>query len=444
MHQLVAQNVVGLRQRPGEGQHDPALEDLGDTARGFAELVGDCVRLLELRVRRVENERLPPPELVIKEPGETRVPALHHAPRVLDRLGLARVVVDVEVLRLQNLKVEAGVPHLVAAEILGIAGISLEKAGNGIEAIDLVKEMDFDLVLMDIQMPEMDGVEATRIIRKMYDKDELPIIAMTANTMKGDKERYLASGMNDYVSKPIDAEELFSTLRRNISKISQRFAPEKQEPGVPAISLPDLPGLDIQAGLKRLANNRHLYLKILKEFKDKYQRAAEDIKGYLEEDDKELALRQSHTIKGLAGNCSAKDLQIAAQDLEQAIKEDQKHDYENLLNNFRSSLVQVLESISTLENSVEDLPARDDNVIPAQSADIDPVTGKMFQEMSEYLIKRKNAKAEACMISLKKKLSDTRFKEDAIQMELLMEKMDYKTAHACLKSIAENSGFSLA
>jgi CheY-like chemotaxis protein len=108
--------------------------------------------------------------------------------------------------------------QLVATRLLKKAGFEVEVAGNGLEAVEKVRSRHYDLVLMDIQMPEMDGLTATRVIRKLPGFDELPIVAMTAHAMSGDREESLAAGMNDHITKPINLRELFATLNRWLDK----------------------------------------------------------------------------------------------------------------------------------------------------------------------------------------------------------------------------------
>ena len=111
-----------------------------------------------------------------------------------------------------------GINQKVATRILARLGYRADVAGNGIEAIEALKRQHYNVVLMDIQMPEMDGVEATQIIRQEWPKNQQPrIIAMTANALAGDKEKYLASGMDDYVSKPVKIQELINALEKSPS-----------------------------------------------------------------------------------------------------------------------------------------------------------------------------------------------------------------------------------
>jgi len=148
----------------------------------------------------------------------------------------------------------------------------------GKEAIFMVDKADFDAVLMDIQMPKMDGYKATQLIREGHKK--LPIIAMTACTMSGDKEKSIAAGMNDYISKPIDIDELFNTLEKWIQpkECELSSTPPDSKDIKHFTSLPDeLPGIDIAAGLKRLRGNRSLYHKLLCDFYKDYQNSITEI-----------------------------------------------------------------------------------------------------------------------------------------------------------------------
>lgn len=102
--------------------------------------------------------------------------------------------------------------QIVATEILKMKGIAVDVASNGLEAVDMARSGAYDVILMDIQMPELDGIEATRRIRAFL--PDIPIIAMTAHTMKGDAEKCLEAGMQDHIAKPIDPETLFAALQR--------------------------------------------------------------------------------------------------------------------------------------------------------------------------------------------------------------------------------------
>ena len=175
----------------------------------------------------------------------------------------------------------------VAGEILASVGVSVSMAANGQEAVDAVVAGDFDAVLMDVQMPVMDGYEATRRLRRKPRFQALPIIAMTAHAMAGDREKSLAAGMNDHVTKPIDPEALFRTLEHHVAKPEARTAaapapPVTAPPAPPsgAAPLPPLDGIDTAQGVKRLLGNQTVYVNILRKFGEDFKAAAETLQEH--------------------------------------------------------------------------------------------------------------------------------------------------------------------
>jgi signal transduction histidine kinase/DNA-binding response OmpR family regulator/HPt (histidine-containing phosphotransfer) domain-containing protein len=213
----------------------------------------------------------------------------------------------------------------VATELLADGGVEVEIAGNGAIAVDKVKAGTYDIVLMDMQMPVMDGVTATREIRKLGHAD-LPIIAMTANAMQADRDKCAAAGMNDYLTKPIDPDELFAALRK------WRKAPVEAGLPPPAAKAPDnagdqggvpthIPGLDTAAGLKRMRGKVPFYLDMLRKFAAGQKGAVAEIRAALLAGDAATAERHAHTLKGIAGNVGAGGIQQAAGLVEAAIRQ---------------------------------------------------------------------------------------------------------------------------
>ena len=270
----------------------------------------------------------------------------------------------------------------VAREILEATGLPVTIAANGQEAVQAVKKKNFEAVLMDVQMPIMDGYEATRKIRewenkleaqssklKGKDTDELstfslelsaramrvPIIAMTAHAMIGDRERCLQAGMNDYVSKPIEPERLFLTLckwiKPGIRVVPDYLLARTSEESLIGEGLPlsGLPGISVKSGLTRVGGNRKLYRKLLIKFRRNHAGVADDIKKALEMNNPETANRLAHTIKGLAGNIGAKDLHLAATDLETTLRQDNSENLSERLDDFSETLEIVLDSIAAFE-----------------------------------------------------------------------------------------------
>lgn len=215
----------------------------------------------------------------------------------------------------------------IAMELLEGAGLKVSVANNGLEAVERVKQDPFDAVLMDVQMPVMDGYQATGEIRKDERFKRLPIIAMTASAMRQDREDAMAAGMNDHVSKPVDVKELFAALSRWIEPRAQVSADAKPEPQAAMdrsedVMIPAIPGVDVEMGLKRANGNRKLYLRLLHKFHDEYANAANEIQEALKCGDRELARRLAHTIKGAAGAVGILEVQTAGNELETAIKDD--------------------------------------------------------------------------------------------------------------------------
>ena len=231
----------------------------------------------------------------------------------------------------------------VAAEILRLGGIEPEIAPNGLAAVAAVKDGHFDLVLMDIQMPEMDGRAATTVIRNELGLADLPIIAMTAHTMAGDRDKCLAVGMNDYVAKPIDSELLFKAIGNAVGGgYDQVTLSVPANDQVETTQSPDeLPGLDFEEGLARVGGSREVYLDILNEYCDFYQGAVPEFTQLLDQEDFEAARKKAHSLKGAAGNISAVDLKLVVELLETACLESDPTQARTCLEDVEKALKQL-------------------------------------------------------------------------------------------------------
>ena len=217
----------------------------------------------------------------------------------------------------------------VAMELLQEAGFQVDLAEDGKQALEKAQSAPYDLVLMDMQMPVMDGEEATRQIRALDGMGDLPIVAMTANAMAGDRERCLQAGMNDHVAKPIDPEVLFQTLLQWIKPrpqerekrpaeellVAAKTAPAADDP------LASIAGLNVAPALKRMLNKRDLYERLLRQFADEQDGAVDAVRAELAAGERTVAERSAHSLKGMAGSLGAEELQERAGRLEQAIKQ---------------------------------------------------------------------------------------------------------------------------
>ncbi|MBF0184284.1 MAG: response regulator [Magnetococcales bacterium] len=210
----------------------------------------------------------------------------------------------------------------LAVELLSQAGMEVVIACNGQEALRiLAQDPPFDGVLMDCQMPVMDGYTASRRIRDTVAWSAIPIIAMTANAMAGDREKVLAAGMVDHIAKPLNVAEMFATLARWIKPAARAALPTAIDCQTDASSpppLPALPGIDLVAGLATCMGNHDLYLRLLHKFATSQGTFSSQFRQARMEQDQELQIRLAHTLKGTAGNIGARILQEAAAALETA------------------------------------------------------------------------------------------------------------------------------
>lgn len=290
---------------------------------------------------------------------------------------------------LQGIKVLLAEDNLinqqVAQEILSQAGMQVSIANNGLEAIDMAQQENFDVILMDMQMPVMDGVTATMAITRLENYKNIPIIAMTANAMEIDREECFKAGMVDHVPKPVDPEKLFASLLRWVKPVknetlqnlfsnefdtlnsydeSEAFEEsvvfgefESDIPATKAIpinsaapgELPEfIPNVDIEAVLKRLGGNRAFVHKLLISFAKQNADTGNQLLDAMAIQNWELAERISHTLKGTAGTIGIMTVSATAGELNQALKEKKYQDAEPLAQAFKQSLDRVIEGLQVL------------------------------------------------------------------------------------------------
>jgi len=239
----------------------------------------------------------------------------------------------------------------IAQELLEDVGVATDLAGDGQVAINMLDANDYDLIFMDMHMPVLDGMEATKAIRKKPRFKQVPIIAMTANAMEEDRNKCKQAGMNDYVAKPIEPLNVYQSLYRWVKDRKVKDVKVNVLPHTGAkydfdTSILRSGGLDVEGGLKRMAGNRTLYKKILARFVDNHRNAIQTIVGLLEVDDYDQGVMAIHTLKGVAGNISATDLYRVTQSLEKGIKGHQGLDQlQDLIDQSQASLSQVVEAI---------------------------------------------------------------------------------------------------
>lgn len=245
----------------------------------------------------------------------------------------------------------------VASELLLGQNLKVDIAENGQIAVDMVRKKNYDLVLMDLQMPVMDGYSATTEIRKFVSKEKLPIVAMTADAMSGIREKCMEVGMQDYVTKPIDPDQLFGTIVEwipvNISK--DALTGDETEPDTIEVQIPEIFDIDINEGLQRVAGNKKLFISILKKFYTGNLKTPDEVKNAVTNKDYETAHRLIHTLKGVSGNIAAMTLHSKTKELEKYFIDRNLENIEEILAELKQYLNPVLNSIKekVIENELE-------------------------------------------------------------------------------------------
>lgn len=213
----------------------------------------------------------------------------------------------------------------VAGELLSGLGLEVVMAENGRVALQRLQAGPIDLVLMDVQMPELDGIEATRLIKQDARLAKLPVVALTAHAMASDRERFLAAGMDDYLAKPIDERALVRALSRWLKREARERATETAGAANRASAgeqLPALPGIDVDAALARVNGKQALLFKLLQEFRQRHRHSAARLAELLPQD-RDAALALAHTLKGAAATLGANGVADAARELEQQMRQGQ-------------------------------------------------------------------------------------------------------------------------
>jgi two-component system sensor histidine kinase/response regulator len=304
----------------------------------------------------------------------------------------------------------------IAVELLEGAGATVTVTNNGREAVELLSQSPtpppFDVVLMDLQMPEMDGYQATAKLRSDAQFRTLPIIAMTAHATIEERQRCLASGMNDHIAKPIDPDNLFETIGRYYKptrtsaergigvdplRAAEENEPEASRAAIPALDrvevipaesehLPSIAGLDTKGGLARVVGNRKLYLKLLRQFVEQKGAASEQITNALATGDIALAEQLAHSLRGVAANVGAISVQSTAGELEKRLRDGAERSAidsarEHLTAALRPLIAQLRTALASSPPATAAQPPKPAPANPAQSRD---AAARLIQLLSEF------------------------------------------------------------
>ncbi|MBF0124297.1 MAG: response regulator [Magnetococcales bacterium] len=353
-----------------------------------------------------------------------RPPRQHDPAKVRQRLGGARVL----------LVEDNAINRQVASEILAGIGLVVEVAADGNEAVAKVTETEskFDVVLMDIQMPHLDGYQATQKIRRDPRLQQLPIIAMTAHALAEDRAKSLAAGMNDHVTKPIDKNQLFSALLQWVDATHLPKAVVTAEPPRPDDGDEGLPeyisGIQLPQALERLNGNWRLLRSLLLEFGRDFADAGHKISLLLagkRQDDCKTAERLAHSVKGMAGNIAARELFQAALALEQAIRKQHRPEWPLLLQAFQTSLDQVCAAIATLQPAAT-LDGAADGSDSSRAVDWDQVR-PLLTELGQHL-RNYNVLAQESLVALQPLLRGTALQQPLLRLEESLAAFDFEAA----------------
>jgi PAS domain S-box-containing protein len=330
----------------------------------------------------------------------------------------------------------------IARELLECAGASVETARNGEEALRLVADHgdSLDAILMDIQMPVMDGYETTRRIRERFSSEQLPIFAMTAHVFDEERLRCLEAGMNGHLPKPLDIKALFTLLEQYIGPGSGDRPAGTTLLGSLAdqdiAALPDsLPGIDLDALLERVNHNRQLLVRLIRLFAHEHHATAKEIKQLLLEADLAAAARLAHGLKGVAGNLAALELQQRAAQLEDALKQGDRDGATRQLAPFEQALLQVC-SAAELLNAI---------TLPSAAAGSETTPDSLADQMQllAQLLRSNDLQALEVLAQLRQRLTEPEERTIVASLGEAVDRLDYQQALQLLEQLATQRTITL-
>ncbi|MBF0444530.1 MAG: response regulator, partial [Magnetococcales bacterium] len=299
---------------------------------------------------------------------------------------------------------------------------------------------EIELIFMDLQMPILDGFEATKYLLDDPDTMNIPIVAMTAHAMSGDRDRCLGAGMSDYVSKPIELEQLYACIKKWIKprKIKESESQPTDKNRGEDLILPDyLPGIDINNGLTRVTGNKRLLQDLLISFKKVNASILDKIREALDKENRKEALRLVHSIKGTSGNIGALELSTSAKELEVTIKEGDDNSIDVALKSFAAYLQPVFKSAKLLEDN---LVLQKYSIKPQKIGELDlPLLIQLMADLKHSLIAN-DMVAKKQFTTLQKHLYGHGFKEEVENLQGDINNLDFSNALQSLTILADKFG----
>ncbi|MBT2245767.1 response regulator [Sphingobium sp. BHU LFT2] len=370
----------------------------------------------------------------------TEIFAEEHAPVVhVAAPGTPALPMVAEALRgLRVLLVEDNeINREIAAELLDDAGLKVDFAENGRIACDMVRDKGagYAAVLMDVQMPEMDGISATRIIREQWSAEDLPIIAMTAHAYEEEKQRCKAAGMNDHIAKPVEPPVLVRVLDRwlKAGRVTTQVAPAVALP-VASSSLPDrLPPFDLPAALARVNGKTGLLRKLIVTFGDSYDHVGRDLRAHLAAGLLPDARRLAHSLKGVAGSLELPGVQQIASDIERMLAAGETGPALAAVVDLEVAIAPAIAAARSLTGGAE---ASDVAIVTVQDDDA------VEQARAELrgLLARRSLSARAGFERLAQAMELTPDQRAGHPVQRALEQLDYETALALIDADAPGAG----
>ncbi len=324
----------------------------------------------------------------------------------------------------------------VATEMLQCAGVLVDVAGNGVDAVRMADQFDYDAILMDIQMPKMDGYEATACIRQQRRHRDLPIIAMTAHAIAGYRDKCLAAGMNDYVTKPIAPARLFTALMASIQR-SPLHPPGMQAVATAAapssVILPDtMAGIDRRQAMQRLGGNAGLLVRLLHSFEREHGPALTQMRALIEAGQEPSAQQLLHTLGGAAGNVSALTLFETIRVLGEVLARPEREGLAAALNAFEAALGELLDTA----RAVQPPPAGDGEAAPQRDAAGLARVDALLNDLRVQL-RMHSPDAELPLLELKKIVLPPQAGVALALVEVALLRFDFPSALAALERLDE-------
>lgn len=333
----------------------------------------------------------------------------------------------------------------IAIEMLHHMGLQVDIASNGLQALEVLEEVEYDLVLMDVQMPVMDGYEAARKIRSNLRLSNLPVISMTAHTMNEDREKSLQSGMNDQVNKPINPDELFSVIAKYVKTssfiTSDTIKLNREEDNTKALPWSKLNSIKFAEGLVRVGSNQELYKKLLLQFRASNVETLDNIKTALSKGDGKTAARLVHTVKGVAANIGANQLAADAAELETALIHGNIAVIDALLEKFVASLTVVTDDIRIFEEAFAIVPNFKTQNKVIKDVDTDTIRPHLINLVQ--MLESGSMKSVKQISVLESYLRNTRVEKQFEQLKKNVDMFDMDSALGKLKAIASELEISL-